>query len=75
MATCKNQELMATCKNQDLLTFLQGGHKSIKVPFEKNILHKLSGSMHNNNNNKFKIEERRRQVASLLAQYRWDNIR
>jgi hypothetical protein len=31
--------------------------------------------MHNNNNNKFKIEERRRQVASLLAQYRWDNIR
>jgi hypothetical protein len=56
---------MATCKNQDLLTFLQGGHKSIKVPFEKNILHKLSKSLHNNT---FNIEDRGGQVASMLAQ-------
>src|SRR6266508_5234861 len=40
--------------------------KSIKLSFTKNILHKLSSSMHNNNN--FKIEERRRKVASMLAQ-------
>jgi hypothetical protein len=39
--------------------------KSIKLPFAKNIMHKLSKSMHDNN---FKIEERRRQVASMLAQ-------
>src|SRR5215210_2271176 len=35
------------------------------------MLHKVSTSLHNNNDNnmnKFKIEERRRQVASLLAQ-------
>src|SRR5215211_4911584 len=32
---------------------------------EEHILHKLSSSMHNNN---FKIEERRRNVASMLAQ-------
>jgi DNA-binding transcriptional ArsR family regulator len=36
---------------------------------EEYILHKLSKSMHNNNNNhQFKIEERRRRVASMLAQ-------
>ncbi len=39
--------------------------KSIKLPFAKDIMHKLSKSMHDNN---FKIEERRRQVASMLAQ-------
>lgn len=43
----------------------EGDTKSIKVPFVKNILHKLSNSMHNNN---FKNEERRRIVASMLAQ-------
>ena len=33
------------------------------------MLHELSKSMHNNNkNNNFKIQERRRQVASLIAQ-------
>jgi IS30 family transposase len=37
--------------------------KRIKLPFAKNILHRLSQCMHN-----FKIEERRRQVASMLAQ-------
>jgi transcriptional antiterminator len=42
--------------------------KSIKLPFAKDILHKISVSMHNNNNYHFKIEERRRQIASLLAQ-------
>ena len=36
---------------------------------EEHILYKLSKSMHNNNNNyTFKIEERRRKVASMLAQ-------
>jgi DNA-binding NarL/FixJ family response regulator len=36
---------------------------------EEHIQHKLSKSMHNNNNNyHFKIEERRRKVASMLAQ-------
>jgi hypothetical protein len=36
---------------------------------EEHILHKLSKSVHNKNNNyRFKIEERRRQVASLIAQ-------
>src|SRR5215210_1394908 len=34
---------------------------------EEHILHKLSSSMHNNNY-PFKIEERRRKVASMLAQ-------
>jgi transposase len=35
----------------------------------KNILHRLSTSIHkNNSSNSFKIEERRRRVASLLAQ-------
>ena len=33
----------------------------------ENILHRLSKSLHNRNNN-FKIEERRRKVASLIAQ-------
>jgi DNA-binding NarL/FixJ family response regulator len=41
------------------------GTKSIKLPFTKDILHRLSKCMHNNN---FNIEERRRQVASMLAQ-------
>jgi DNA-binding NarL/FixJ family response regulator len=41
------------------------GRKSIKVPVVKNILHKLSKIVHNNN---FKNEERRRQFASMLAQ-------
>ena len=47
-------------------------HNAYKVSPTKSILHKLSTSVHNdknrNNTNKFKIEERRRQVASLLAQ-------
>lgn len=40
-------------------------------PLAQRILHKLSTSLHNekdNNMNKFKIEECRRQVPSLLAQ-------
>jgi hypothetical protein len=35
---------------------------------EELILHKLSKRMHNHHNNTFKIEERRRKVASILAQ-------
>ena len=43
--------------------------RGIKVPFEKNILHTLSEIMHNkNNSHQFKVEERRRKVASLLSQ-------
>jgi transcriptional antiterminator len=49
------------------LSYLDDRRKNIKLSFAKNILHKLSKSLHNNNNN-FKIEERRRKVASMLAQ-------
>ncbi|MGE5601397.1 MAG: hypothetical protein ACM3TS_00140 [Clostridia bacterium] len=48
-------------------TYSSRGRKSIKVHFTNNILHKISVPVHNNNNN-FKIEECRRQVASMLAQ-------
>jgi DNA-binding NarL/FixJ family response regulator len=41
--------------------------KSIKLSFAKDTLHKLNLNIHNNNNN-FKIGERRRRVASMLAQ-------
>lgn len=40
--------------------------KNIKLSLAKDILHKLSLSMHNNNN--FKIEERRRKVACMSTQ-------
>jgi DNA-binding NarL/FixJ family response regulator len=56
------QKRLVTCSQY-------GNRKGIKVPFVKNILHKLSEMMHNkNNDHQFKIEERRRQVVSLLAQ-------
>jgi transposase len=35
-------------------------------------MHKMSAGLHNNNN-KFKIEERRRKVSSLLAQSMTEN--
>ncbi len=53
------------------LVLLKRQYKKHKASFcEEQILHKLSKSMHNNKNNNyhFKIEERRRQVAFMLAQ-------
>ena len=48
---------------------LQSEKKKNKAFLRKDKLHRLSQSIHNNNkNSRFKIEERRRQVASLLAQ-------
>jgi DNA-binding NarL/FixJ family response regulator len=53
-------------KNISASSYQDDRRKSIKLPFAKNILHKLSQSMHIKNN--FRIEERRRKVASMLAQ-------
>jgi DNA-binding NarL/FixJ family response regulator len=56
------------------LCYYNERRKRIKLFLRKGKLHRLSQSMHNNNkNSRFKIEERRRQVASLLAQSMTDS--